>query len=204
MPVERQAVAAVLTGARQPPHWTGGAKVPDMDIWDLKHHFELAVGVASPAAPVQVAADGAGWEAVAADGAVVGWAGPLEADAPVWAAPLFGFEVRLEVGAGAPTAYRPLPTTPPVERDVALVLPAGVAAAAVAAVVRRAAGPLLERLEVFDEYRGPGIPAGARGVAWHCVFRDPARTLRESEVDALLARALTALEGELGVQRRAG
>jgi len=66
----------------------------------------------------------------------------------------------------------------------------------------RAAGPLLERLEVFDEYRGPGIPAAHRGVAWHCTFRDPERTLRERDVDALLARGLEALEGELGVRRR--
>jgi len=55
---------------------------------------------------------------------------------------------------------------------------------------------------VFDEYRGPGIPAGRRSVAWHCTFRDPERTLREREVDELLARGLKALEDELGVRRR--
>jgi len=55
---------------------------------------------------------------------------------------------------------------------------------------------------VFDEYRGPGIAAGYRSVAWHCTFRDPERTLRERDVDALLARGLEALEGELGVRRR--
>ena len=100
--------------------------------------------------------------------------------------------------------YRPLPVQPPVERDVALVLAGGVSAAQVAEVLQRAVGPLLERLEVFDEYRGPGIPAGQRGVAWHCSFRDPARTLREAEVDAALARGLAALEDELGVRRREG
>jgi len=72
----------------------------------------------------------------------------------------------------------------------------------VSAVLARAAGPLLERLEVFDEYRGAGVPAGYRSVAWHCTFRDPARTLREREVDELLAGALQALEDDLGVRRR--
>src|SRR5207248_1013189 len=81
-----------------------------------------------------------------------------EADAPVWAAPLLGFEVRLEVAVLQPKPYQALPTQPPVERDVALVLPAEVTAAAVAEVLRRVVGPLLERLEVFDEYRGAGIP----------------------------------------------
>src|SRR5439155_3344672 len=83
-------------------------------------------------------------------------------------------------------------------------LPGGVSAAQVAEVLQRAVGPLLERLEVFDEYRGPGIPAGQRGVAWHCSLRDPARTLREAEVDAALTRGLAALEDELGVRRREG
>src|SRR5207237_1233462 len=81
--------AGVRTGARRPPHWSGGAKVPDMEIWDLKHHFELALRVAAPACDVQPATGGAvGWVAVQRGGEVVGWAGPLEADAPVWAAAL--------------------------------------------------------------------------------------------------------------------
>ncbi len=203
---EWTSVAGVLTGARRPPHWSEGAKVPDMDLWDLKHHFELAVEAAAPSCDVRPATGGAvGWVAVAGGGGeAVGWAGPLEADAPVWAGPLYGFEVRLAVATPEPPRYRPLPLQPPVERDLALVLPAGVTAAAVADVLRRAAGPRLERLEVFDEYRGPGIPAGQRSVAWHCTFRDPERTLREREVDELLARGLKALEDELGVRRREG
>src|SRR6266568_892456 len=204
---EWTSVAGVLTGGRYPPHWSDGAKVPDMDLWDLKHHFELAVDVAAPSCVVQPATGGAvGWVAVQRSGEVVGEARPLEADAPVWAASLFGFEVRLLVGSVELATYRPLPLQPPVERDLALVLPAGVTAAAVADVLRRAAAPLLERLDVFDEYRRPGggVPAGHRSVAWHCTFRDPTRTLRDRDVDEVVARGLKALEDELGVRRRAG
>jgi phenylalanyl-tRNA synthetase beta subunit len=39
-------------------------------------------------------------------------------------------------------------------------------------------------------------------VAFRLVFRDAARTLRDEEVDAAVARALTALETSLGVQLR--
>jgi len=175
-----------------------------MDIWDLKYHFELAMAAAAPSCDLQPLAGGAvGWEAVErGNGAVLGWAGPLEADAPVWAAPLFGFEVRLTLAERGIITYRPLPPQPPVERDLALLLPPGVSAAQVSDVLRRAAGSLLERLEVFDEYRGSGIPEGYRSVAWHCTFRDPARTLREREVDTVLEQGLKALEGELGVRRR--
>src|SRR2546426_7006785 len=176
-----------------------------MDIWDLKRHFELAVEAAAPGCTVQAATGtGAGWVAVQRGGEVVGRAGSLEADSPVWAAPLFGFEVRLETALRDVAPYRPLPTQPPVERDVALLLPAGVTAAAVAAVLARAMGPLLERLEVFDEYRGAGVPAGQRSVAWHCTFRDPTPTPREREGDELLGRGVEGPGEERWGRRRGG
>ena len=206
LPDEQLCLGIVLTGARRPPHWSdgGGAKVPDMDIWDLKRHFELAVGAAAPsgALTVEATADGAGWQAVGPDGSVAGWAGMLEADAPRWAAPLYGLEVRVTVAPPPLVRYQSIPTQPAVSRDASLVVPAGVTAAAMEGVLRKAGGALLTRLEVLDEYRGAGLPAGTRGVTWRCTFRDPSRTLTEKEVDAQLGRMLSALEGELDVRRR--
>src|SRR5437867_3548565 len=148
-----------------------------MDIWDLKRHFELAVGMGAPpgALVVGAAGDGAGWQAVAADGTVVGRAGPLDADAPKWAAPLYGLEVRITVAPSQIARYEPGPTHPAVERDISLVVAGGVTAAAIEAVVRRAGagGALLTRLNVVEEYRGAGLAPGTRGVPWRCTFRDP-------------------------------
>ncbi|PYO93230.1 MAG: phenylalanine--tRNA ligase subunit beta [Gemmatimonadetes bacterium] len=201
-PTEELHLAVVLTGARHPPHWTGGSqsdsKLPDMDIWDLKRHFELAVGLTTPGGDVQPAASGSGWEALG------GSAIRLEADAPRWAAPLFGLEVTIGVGPVPVVKYQPLHTQPPVLRDISLVLRGGVTAAAVETVLRRAGGSMLAQLEVLDEYRGSGLPEGTRGVTWRCTFRDPegVRTLTDREIDALLSRMLKALEDELDVQRR--
>jgi phenylalanyl-tRNA synthetase beta chain len=198
-PSEEFHLAVVLTGARHPPHWTdstNAAKLPDMDIWDLKQHFELAVGLAAQSHDVQPAANGSGWVATA------GTAGPIEADAPRWAAPLFGLEVRIVVAPPGTVRYQPLPTQPPAVRDISLVLPGAVTAAGVETVLRREGGRLLERLDVLDEYRGAGLPAGTRGVTWRCTFRDPVKTLTEREIDALLSRLLKALEVELDVHRR--
>jgi phenylalanyl-tRNA synthetase beta chain len=203
-PIEELHLAIILTGARHPEHWTGSrkdAKLPDMDIWDLKHHFELAVGVAAPGSDVQPSANGSGWTA-ALGGTHVGLAAPLEADAPKWAGPLFGIELRIAVEPLPPTRYQPLPTQPAVVRDLSLVLPGGVRAGAVEAVLRREGGSLLERLEVLDEYRGPGLPEGTRGVTWRCTFRAPDRTLTELETVAVLERMLRAAEESLDVRRR--
>ena len=191
-PAEELHLAIVLTGARHPPHWTdstNAAKLPDMDIWDLKQHFELAVGLAAGSDDVQPAANGSGW-------------GPLEADAPKWAAPLFGLEVKIVVAPPSPVRYQPLPSQPSVVRDISLVLPGSVTAGAVEAVLRREGGRLLERLDVLDEYRGAGLPAGTRGVTWRCTFRAPDRTLTEREAVEVLERMLRAAEADLDVHRR--
>jgi phenylalanyl-tRNA synthetase beta chain len=206
-PEERLGLAGVLTGSRRPPHWADGgdAKQPDMDIWDLKHHFELAVSEATPGARVVPGAGEDLWQAVAGtEGRQVGRAARLAADAPRWAGALFGFEVEVDVAAERAVHFAPPPGQPPTLQDLSLVLPGGVTAEQVEALLRRAGGVLLERLAVLDEYRGPNVAAGTRGVTWRCVFRDPSRTLRDSEVDDVIRRALVLLEGELGVRRRAG
>jgi phenylalanyl-tRNA synthetase beta chain len=197
-PVEVEHVAGVVTGSRMPPHWSHAGKSPDYDEWDMRAIFEEAARVtvgSGQAAP----ADG-GWELRDGNGPR-GWAGRLEADAPAWAAPLYGFELALVAGEVRARVYRPLPTTPPLERDVALVLPPGITAAAVEAVIRADGGPLLADLRIFDEYRGEEL-ADARSVAWRLVFRAPDRTLRDEDADRALAKVLSRLKESLGVERR--
>jgi phenylalanyl-tRNA synthetase beta chain len=99
---------------------------------------------------------------------------------------------------------RTLPSTPAVEFDLALLVPDAVPAAEVERVIRAAAGELLERVVVFDEFRGGDVPAGARSLAWRLVLRDPTRTLRDKEVDGRRQKLLKALDAELGVRPRAG
>jgi phenylalanyl-tRNA synthetase beta chain len=199
-PREERRVAAVLTGRREPPHWTAAPAM--FDIWDLKGRLETAAALAIPDAEVQVE----GQALVVRDrtGRVVGSGGPLAADAPPWAAPLFGFELLIDPAPRRPVPFTPLPTTPSSERVLALLLPEGVRTRQVEDVLRKAGGGLLERVEVESDYRGPELPAGTRSVAFRLTFRDADRTLRDREVDEAEARILGALAAELGIQRRDG
>lgn len=198
-PNEARHVAGVVTGAREPAHWTA-PRTPDVDHWDLKGIFEAAVALAQPGATVQVEA--AALVARAADGAEVGRAATLDADAPPWAAPVYGFEVMVDPTPRRPIRFRALPSTPASERVLALLLPAGLGAARVEAVIRAAAGPLLETVDVLSDYRGAELPAGSRSVAFRLVVRAADRTLRDAEVDELEQRVLAALDRELEVRRR--
>jgi phenylalanyl-tRNA synthetase beta chain len=200
-PGEARHVAAVLTGRREPPHWSVPA-APVFDLWDCKGMLEGAVALAIPGADVQV--EGQAWVVRDRMGRVVGRGGPLTADAPPWAAPLFGFELLLDPAPRRPAPFAPLPTTPASERVLALLLPEGVAAARVDGVLRRTGGALLERVDVESDYRGVELPPGSRSVAYRLTFRAPDRTLRDHEVDEAEGRILAALAAELGIERRDG
>lgn len=198
-PQERLALAAVITGARRPPHWTEGFRPPDYDLWDLKAIFEEAVRAGGPAGTIEPASSG-GWRLVDQAGRERGWARELTVERPPWAASVFGFELEVEARPAAQVTYRPRAVTPPVERDVALLVPEGVTAAQIEQTLKEAGRPLLEEVLVFDEYRKPGVPG--RSLAWRLVFRAPDRTLRDEEVDQALASLLGALKERLGVVRR--
>jgi phenylalanyl-tRNA synthetase beta chain len=96
----------------------------------------------------------------------------------------------------------PVPTQPAVERDLALLVPHAIPASEVGGTIRSSAGPLLERLELFDLYTGPGVAPGTRSLAFRLVFRDPGRTLKDEEVDAAVDRVLERLKDVHGVERR--
>jgi phenylalanyl-tRNA synthetase beta chain len=198
-PREERRVAAVVTGRREPEHWTGSGEAR-FDLWDLKGRFEAAVALAIPGGEIQV--EGNAWVARDAAGRIVGEASSLAADAPPWAAPLYGFELVLDPSPRQAPRFAPLPTTPAVDRVLALLLPAGVKVGAVEELLRRVGGELLEQVRVESDYRGPELPPDTRSVAFRLTFRAPDRTLRDAEVDAVEARLLAGLAADLGVRRR--
>ena len=197
--LEERRVAAVVSGARHPAHWTDSVPA-EYDRWDLKGLFEAAVALANPAASVQV--EGSDWVARDTEGLVVGWAGALQGDAPPWAAPLLGFEVLVSPAARPAPRFTPLPATPASDRDFALLVPDGVAIGDVTELLRRGGGPLLESVAIVSEFRGGAVPSGHRSVAVRVTFRAADRTLRDTEVDEAERRLLDALFAELGLRRR--
>jgi phenylalanyl-tRNA synthetase beta chain len=223
LPDESVRVAMLVMGDRDPVHFAGPS-AESFDAWDAKALAERVARVAFPSVEVRLEPTTDAerlWE-VRLDGEMRGEVRHVALDAPVWARPALGVELVLgpmsngdvappgEHAHGAaepalirrPRPYRPLPSTPAAEFDLALLLPPGVAAARVERVIRDAAGDLLERLNAFDQYEGTGIEEGHRSVAWRLTLRHPERTLRDKEIEGRRTRILAALQQELNVRQR--
>jgi phenylalanyl-tRNA synthetase beta chain len=227
LPHESKSVGVLVMGDRRPPHFTE-PKPPRYDQWDARALAERLADIAIPGARAELVpadaarrASGDLWT-IQLDGEARGLVRALTLDAPVWATPAYGIELDLGPIDSADVAppgkaihgqtqsrppashaqFKALPSTPAAPIDLALVVPDSVRAADVERVIRNNGGDLLERLTLFDEFRGGGVPTGTRSLAWRLTFRDATRTLRDKEIEGRTNKILRALEGELGVRQR--
>jgi len=84
---------------------------------------------------------------------------------------------------------------PVATQDVSLVVGAEIPAAAVRAALVDGAGELLESLRLVDDYRGQGVPEGAKSLTFALRFRAGDRTLTAAEAtEAKLAGVAVAAE----------
>ncbi|HKS90550.1 MAG TPA: hypothetical protein VJQ83_01375, partial [Tepidiformaceae bacterium] len=213
LPHERPVICAVLGGRRE-QRWAAAPDVSDtLDFFDGKGLVEglgALLGVELTYASGEEFGLLPGHTArVMAVGDTVGVLGqvhPETAAAFGIAEPVFLLELSLEDLARAvperPT-YTPPSRFPEVRQDIALVVGEGVAAANVLAVVRsHRAGATRVTGEVFDEYRGPGVPAGMKSLALRLRFQADDRTLTESDISRVRDGLLKRLEKETGATLR--
>ena len=98
--------------------------------------------------------------------------------------------------------YTPLPKYPSVSRDLAVVCGEDVTVAQAEDVITSAAGKLLREIRLFDIYRGPGVPAGKKSMAFSLVLRADDRTLTDTDSEAVVTKVLSALAEKLNAVLR--
>jgi phenylalanyl-tRNA synthetase beta chain len=62
--------------------------------------------------------------------------------------------------------------------------------------------PILERVALFDVFRGGAIPAGKKSLAYSLTFRAADRTLTDAEVNAAHERIKKGMEAKLRAEIR--
>lgn len=204
-PDERELVGLLMTGRRFPESWNNPST--PADLFFLKGIVELI-------------SEGLIWKSVASDdffsekfqllnasGQEVGFAGSFQSNLLKKLdirQPVFFAEVHLE-NILKPELKRRRYTAPPrypeVRRDLAFVLSKDIPYSRVEEEIRKAAGPLLKRMILFDVYEGKNLPPGTLSQAIGLFFRHDERTLTDEEVQAavhsIIQRLQTTLHAEL-------
>ncbi|MER3481333.1 MAG: phenylalanine--tRNA ligase subunit beta [Meiothermus sp.] len=93
------------------------------------------------------------------------------------------------------TRFKDVAKYPASLRDLAVVVPEEVTYSQIERILRASAGPYLERLQIFDVYRGAPLEPGQKSLAFHLTFRHPERTLTDAETDGFMGQVIGAIEG---------
>ncbi|HST69954.1 MAG TPA: phenylalanine--tRNA ligase subunit beta [Solirubrobacterales bacterium] len=202
---EPHRLATIAVGSLGQRSWRGGEE--PADFFALKGVVEAlgrGLGVELAFAPAEEPFLHPGRSAaVSVGGALAGWLGevhPLvcrawDLDAAV------AFELDLAPLIAAATlgeeTYEDVTTFPAVYQDLAVVVPAEVAAIEVRQAVLAGGGEILRAAEVFDLYEGEQLGENRKSLALNLEFRAPDRTLTDEEV-AGLRESIKAKLDEIG------
>ncbi len=186
LPDERNHLGALLTGRLRPPS-LHDLSPPAADFLAAKGVLEALLAALRVEFTVERASDPylhPGRAArVLVDGRDAGWLGELHPGvAEEWdLGRVAGFELDLPVVLAAAEdapLYEDVTSFPSIRQDLAFWIPAETTAAQLIEAVRRAGGPLLRDVEVFDVY----AQEGRTSLALRLEFRASDRTLTDEDV----------------------
>ncbi len=191
-------IAGLAWGHRSAEQW--GVAKQHVDFYDVKADVEALLAPCKadfrrsghPALHPGRAAE------VLLNGIVVGVIGELH---PKWvqsydlgtAPVLFELDVEALVSVATLTA-KPVSKLQVVRRDLALLADESLSVATLQAAFAKLKNPLLIASEVFDVYRGKGVPEGKKSLAFKMLMQDTHKTLTDEEVDAVVADMIRAAE----------
>lgn len=211
---ERETVAGALTGARVEPQWN--ADPGELDFYDAKGAVEAVISELGLEASFEPHEDPSfskgrcasvlvGNERVGVVGEVANsLLDAFECDVPKLALFELDLPMLLEASsgqAGAPVRYKSFSRFPDAIRDLAVVVDQSIPAGELVRIVQRSR--LVQRVVVFDVYRGEGIEPNQKSVALRVHYQAGNRTLAADDISKAETATLRALEREVGAKRRA-
>ncbi len=98
-------------------------------------------------------------------------------------------------------SYEAIPKYPSVNRDIALVCDKGMPVIKLQGIIKKAAGKILENIEIFDIYTGIQVGKGKKSVGFKITLRSNEGTLEDEDINASMNEILKALSNE-GIELR--
>ena len=100
-------------------------------------------------------------------------------------------------------SFKTLPQFPSSRRDVAMLVPEATTHEAVLQSVKQAKAANLEIVELFDVFRGKGVPEGQKSLAYAFTYRAADKTLTDADVNTAHTKVLETLKTQLKAELRA-
>lgn len=97
--------------------------------------------------------------------------------------------------------YKPLPKYPATTRDLSLVCDDEIPVANIEKIIKKAVGQNLEKVTLFDVYKGKQIEQGKKSVSYSISMRSHEGTLTDEQADIAMNRVLKSL-AEMGAELR--
>ena len=152
-------------------------------------------------------ANGTQWRIENAEGLAVGYAGRV-AESVLSAFDLESPVALVEIDLDQidltpqPVQYQPFARFPAVKRDLSLLVPEGVSFGEIRDVIRESGGANLDTIDLFDVYRGQGLPDGHGAHGIRLKFRSTKGNLKGKTVDKAIAQITAALSSRLNIEPR--
>jgi phenylalanyl-tRNA synthetase beta chain len=211
---EERRVAIALTGQRSVPFWSGSERDAKFDISDLKgivedlleqfglRGFVFGKRAESTALFLESAAVTLGGKLPLGE---LGQVLPPLAKKYDLRDAVFLAEFSLDLliaRRNEAKSFKPLPQFPSSRRDIAMLVAEATTHEAVLQVVKQAKASNLETVELFDVFRGQGIPDGLKSLAYAFTYRSVDKTLTDNDVNSAHAKVVDALKSQLSANLR--
>lgn len=98
--------------------------------------------------------------------------------------------------------YKALPKFPAVTRDIALLVEDSILVQEIEDIILKQGGSIVEKIKLFDVYKGKQIPEGKKSIAYSLTYRHENKTLTDEEVNKVHDRIVRTLENKLGAELR--
>jgi phenylalanyl-tRNA synthetase beta chain len=206
---QQKMLAGLALGSVNTEQW--GEKTRKVDFFDVKADVEaLSALIATPfcytAAVHPALHPGQSAQISTACGETVGWIGMLHPTLEKQLGfdnPVFLFELAQEVILQRQVPhFSPLSKFPSVRRDMALIVKEEISVQQLIDCINSCQQPAIQKIMLFDIYRGTGIESGYKSVALSLLLQDFSQTLTDSQIDAIFSTVLDTLTRTTGAKLR--
>ena len=212
---EEQKIAGVLMGAAASSQW-GINKAQNVDFYDVKADLDAVLALTGHKNPIIFSE----FEHIALhpgqtsslvrkndDGTevVLGYLGRLHPtlEKHYGVNNVFAFELNLDLALNAELpAFKEVSKFPSIKRDLSVVVAQDLPVGKLLNSLREELGDVLNKVELFDVYRGQGVADDAKSVSLSLVWQYADKTMTDEEAEKLTGSALSLLESNWGAALR--